>query len=173
MKVGRRLEGVRLRPESLGPFLHFRRGRYTRNLVYRDSRFEVVINCWEAGAASPIHDHADQECWFSIQAGRFQLEDYPLLAGGREPGYALLGSPRVHEAVGPGHVDYRGLLDSIHRVSAIEGPGITLHVYASPVQQCLVFDVRRRRCAVRRLRYDSVFGRLVESRPGSELPERP
>jgi cysteine dioxygenase len=32
LKVGRRLEGVRVRSESLGPFLHFKRGRYTRNL---------------------------------------------------------------------------------------------------------------------------------------------
>jgi cysteine dioxygenase len=172
MKVGQRLEGVRVRPESLGPFLHFRRGRYTRNLVYRDPRFEVVVNCWDAGTSSPIHDHSEQECWFSIQAGTFLLEDYPLLAGGREPGYALLGTPRLSESVGPGHVDYRGPLDSIHRVSALQGPAVTLHVYAAPVEQCLVFDVRRQRCATRHLSYHSVFGRPVESRPTVELPGR-
>jgi cysteine dioxygenase len=172
MKVGRRLEGVRVHPESLGPFLHFKRGRYTRNLVYRDARFEVVVNCWDSGVASPIHDHSDQECWFSIQAGTFQLEDYPLLAGGREPGYALLGAPRISESVGPGHVDYRGRLDSIHRVCALEGPAVTLHVYASPVEQCLVFDARRKRCAPRKLCYHSVFGRPVEERPSIQLPGR-
>ncbi|KFE68560.1 cysteine dioxygenase [Hyalangium minutum] len=172
VKVGQRLEGVLVRPESLGPYLHFRRGRYTRNLVYRDPRFEVVLNCWDAGISSPIHDHAEQECWFSIQAGTFLLEDYPLLAGGREPGYALLGKPRPSEAVGPGHVDYRGPLDSIHRVTALQGPAVTLHVYASPVEQCLVFDVRRQRCATRQLCYHSVFGRPVEARPSAELPGR-
>ncbi|WP_324992489.1 cysteine dioxygenase family protein [Hyalangium sp.] len=172
MKVGKRLEGVRVQPQSLGPFLHFRRGRYTRNLVYRDSRLEVVVNCWAAGTSSPIHDHSQQECWFSIQAGTFQLEDYPLLAGGLEPGYALLGSPSLTEAVGAGHVDYRGPLDSIHRVTALQGPAVTLHVYAAPVERCLVFDVRRRRCSCRQLSYHSVFGRPVEARPGSELLSR-
>jgi cysteine dioxygenase len=172
LKVGRRLEGVRVRPESLGPFLHFRRGRYTRNLVYRDPRFEVVLNCWDSGTSSPIHDHGQAECWFSIQAGSFLLEDYPLLAGGQEPGYALLGAPRISEGVGPGHVDHRSPLDSIHRVTALQGPAVTLHVYASPVAQCLVFDVRRQRCAWRRLSYHSVFGRPVEARPGSERAER-
>jgi cysteine dioxygenase len=169
MKVGQRLEGVHVSPESLGPFLHFRRGRYTRNLVYRDPCFEVVVNCWDAGISSPIHDHSQQECWFSIQAGGFLLEDYPLLAGGRAPGYALLGSPRLSEPVGPGHVDYRGPLDSIHRVTAVQGPAVTLHVYAAPVEQCLVFDVRRQRCAVRQLCYHSVFGRPVEARPSAGL----
>jgi cysteine dioxygenase len=143
-----------------------------RNLVYRDSRVEVVVNCWDAGISSPIHDHSQQECWFSIQAGTFQLEDYPLLAGGREPGYALLGSPSLSEPVGPGHVDYRGPLDSIHRVTALQGPAVTLHVYAAPVERCLVFDVRRHRCTWRQLCYHSVFGRPVEARPGSELPSR-
>jgi cysteine dioxygenase len=172
VKVGRRLEGVRVRCESLGPFLHFRRGRYTRNLVYRDTRFEVVLNCWDTGTSSPIHDHGQEECWFSIQAGTFLLEDFPLLEGGRQPGYALLGTPRIMENVGPGHVDYRGPMDSIHRVTALQGPAVTLHVYASPVSQCLVFDARRQRCAWRRLSYHSVFGRPVEARPSSELTER-
>ncbi len=173
MRVGRRLQGVSVRPESLGPFLHFKRGSYTRNLVYRDVRFEVVLNCWDSGVSSPIHDHSEQECWFSIQAGTFQLEDYPLLAGGHAPGYALLGPPRVSEQVGPGHVDYRGPLDSIHRVTAMQGPAVTLHVYASPVQQCLVFDIRRQRCTPRQLSYHSVFGRPVEPRPGGQVPGNP
>jgi cysteine dioxygenase len=172
LKVGRRLEGVRVRPKSLGPFLHFKRGCYTRNLVYRDARFEVVLNCWDTGSSSPIHDHGQEECWFSIQAGTFLLEDYPLLAGGQKPGYALLGRPRVSEDLGPGHVDYRGPLDSIHRVTALRGPAVTLHVYASPVMQCLVFDVRRQRCAWRKLSYHTVFGWPVEARLGSELTER-
>lgn len=172
LKVGRRLEGVRVRAESLEPFLHFKRRRYTRNLVYRDARFEVVLNCWDTGTSSPIHDHGRQECWFSVQAGSFLLEDYPLLEGGQQPGYALLGPPRLSEGVGPGHVDYRGPLDSIHRVTALRGPAVTLHVYASPVTQCLVFDVRRQRCAWRQLSYHSIFGRPVEARPGGELAGR-
>lgn len=171
-RVGERLSGVRLRPESLGPFLHFRRGRYTRNLVYRDPLFEVVLNCWDAGTSSPIHDHDGQECWFSIQAGSFLLEDFPLLSGGREPGPAVLGPPRERGPVGPGHVDFRGPVDPIHRVSALSGPAVTLHVYAAPVEQCLVFDVRRQRCTWRQLCYYSVFGRPVEAPGRTEMPER-
>lgn len=172
LKVGERLEGVRVRPEHLGPFLHFRRGCYTRNLVYRDTRFEVVLNCWDSGTASPIHDHGGQECWFSIQAGAFTLEDFPLLEGGHAPGPALLGTPRVSERVGPGHVAHRPPQDSIHRVSALLGPAVSLHVYAAPVERCLVFDLRRQRCTWRRLAYHSIFGRPVDRPPREEVAER-
>ncbi|MDY7231244.1 cysteine dioxygenase [Hyalangium rubrum] len=172
VRVGERLEGVRVRPEHLGPFLHFRRGRYTRNLVYRDPGFEVVLNCWDTGAVSPIHDHDGQECWFSIQAGTFMLEDFPLLSGGREPGPAVLGPPRIADMVGPGHVDHRSPQDSIHRVSALIGPAVTLHVYAAPVERCLVFDARRQRCTWRMLSYHSIFGRPVQESSWGETTDR-
>jgi len=173
MRVGERLAGVQVRPEHLGPFLHFRRGRYTRNLVYRDAAFEVVLNCWDTGTSSPVHDHGGQECWFSIQAGSFLLEDYPLLSGGQEPGLAVLGPPRLNGPVGPGFVDHRSTQESIHRVTALSGPAVTLHVYAAPVARCLVFDVRRQRCLWRYLSYHSIFGRPVpEQPPREEISER-
>lgn len=173
IRVGERLAGVRVRPEHLGPFLHFRRGRYTRNLVYRDVSFEVVLNCWDTGTASPVHDHGGQECWFSIQAGRFLLEDFPLLSGGQESGPAVLGHPRLCGPVGPGYVDHRSSQDSIHRVSALSGPAVSLHVYAAPIARCLVFDVRRQRCVWRHLTYHSIFGRPVPEQPSrDEIADR-
>jgi cysteine dioxygenase len=157
--VGERLGGRGVEPDSLRPYLHFSRGRYTRNLVYRDARLEVLVNCWDSGAVSPVHDHDGQECWFSIQAGTFVLENYARISGGLGPGPARLGPPEVVGPVGPGHVDFRGAEAPIHRVMARQGPAISLHVYAGPVERCLVYDVKRGRCALQQLRYHSVFGR--------------
>ncbi len=157
--TGERLAGLVVEPSSLTPYLHFRPGRYTRNLVYRDARLEVIVNCWDSGAASPIHDHDGQECWFSIQSGAFVLENYALVAGGLGPGPARLGPPEVVGPVGPGYVDFRGSEAPIHRVIPRQGPAVSLHVYAGPVERCLVFDARRQRCAMQQLRYHSIFGR--------------
>ncbi|WP_235685917.1 MULTISPECIES: cysteine dioxygenase family protein [Corallococcus] len=161
------LAGLRVAPSSLRPYLHFLPGRYTRNLVHRDEGLEIIVNCWSAGVASPIHDHDGQECWFSIQRGEFLLENYPLLEGGTEPGRARLGPPSRVGPVGAGHVDFRDPSASIHRVSVSgAAPGVTLHVYTGPVANCLVFDPRRHRCASHTLRYHSVFGRLVRPNEG-------
>jgi cysteine dioxygenase len=156
------LAGVRVEMETLAPYCLFRRGRYTRNLVHREPSFELVLNCWDAGAVSPVHGHDGQECWFSIQAGTFLLENFPLLAGGQVPGLALLGAPERLGPVGAGHVDHRSPQAPVHRVSAVQGPGLSLHVYARPIDSCLVYDVARGRCHVRVLRYDTVFGRAVD-----------
>jgi len=171
MGVDEGLAGLVLEPSSLRPYLHFRRGRYTRNLVYRDARLEVLLNCWDAGAASPIHDHDGQECWFSVQSGGFRLENYTLESGGLRPGAARLAVSGVVGPVGAGHVDFRCPEAPIHRVIAAQGPAVSLHVYAGPVDRCLVFDTRRQRCVSRELRYHSVFGRPLS--PLEALPPSP
>lgn len=161
------LGGVRLEAASLRPYLHFARGRYTRNLVYRDARMEVLVLCWDTGSASPIHDHGGQRCWLRVLTGVMLLEDFPLLSGGREPGPARLGPPRSRGPVGEGAVDFRGPEDSIHRVRVLQGPAVTLHVYVAPVEECLIFDTRRHVCFARRLGYHSVFGGRVREAPRS------
>ena len=164
------LAGVRVGVESLGPYLFFRPGRYTRNLVYRDATFELVVNCWDAGALSPVHGHDGQECWFSIQAGTFLLENYPLLAGGGVPGPARLGAPEREGPVGVGYVDHRSPAQPVHRVRALEGPAVSLHVYSRPIDSCLVYDVERERCLLRTLCFDSIFGRVVRPTPATQVP---
>lgn len=168
-----RLGGLCIDPASLRPYLHFLRGRYTRNLVYRDARLEVILNCWDADVASPIHDHDGQECWFSIQSGRFTLENYPLLSGGLGPGPARLGAAEVVGPVSVGHLDFRNPQAPIHRVVSHDAPGITLHVYAGPVERCLVYDPHRHRCALQQLRYHSIFGRPVSPREAPPPPVVP
>lgn len=158
-----RLVGVRLVPESLGPYLHFRRGCYTRNLVFRDARFELLLNCWDAGCASPVHDHGSSLCGLSIQAGTFELEDYRLLEGGKAPGVARLDAPRRVDDVRPGYLDVRNPETSVHRVRAVKGPAVSLHLYATPIDRCLVYDLGKHRSLERVLHYDSVFGRAVRT----------
>ncbi len=159
------LGGVRLEAESLRPYLHFLPRRYTRNLVYRDARVEVMLVCWDTGSASPIHDHGGQRCWLRVLSGVMLMEDFPLLSGGHAPGPARLGPPRTRGPVGEGAVDFRGPEDSVHRVSVLEGPAVTLHVYAAPVEECLIFDTHRHRCVARRLEYHSIFGARVREAP--------
>lgn len=155
-----------LDPASLRPHLHFRPGCYTRNLVRRTPGWELILNCWSPGAVSPVHDHAGQECWLAVQSGLFQFEDFPLLSGGCGPGPAVLGPARVRGPLGAGHVDVQRGAHAIHRVRALGGgPAVSLHLYAAPLERCLVFDLRRHRCMERVLRYDSVPAAVARPSP--------
>src|SRR5437660_10361072 len=73
------LQGLSIRPETLQRFLHFAPRRYTRNLIYRDDLFELLALCWDPHTESPIHNHSNQLCWLSIQAGAPRRENLHYL----------------------------------------------------------------------------------------------
>jgi cysteine dioxygenase len=155
-QVGELLQNVR---PSLLEGLSWRRQGYTRNLVHREPRFEVLILCWRAGASTPVHDHDGQECWFQPLAGSFDLEDFsPALqpAGCRE---------RVRT------LDHQPGAAQIHRVrvSSGEPAAISLHVYAGPIEGCRVYDLESGRWRWMRLRYDAVVARPLQPRAAPAL----
>jgi len=146
--------------QTLGRHLHFASRRYTRNLVYRDERFELLVLCWDRGVRSPVHGHAGQQCWFIPVAGAFDLEDYRILDGGREPGPARLERTLVRRGVGPGALDRRSPDADVHGIAVARGTrrAVSLNLYARPIDACLVYDLAAGTCALRRLRYDSYGG---------------
>ncbi len=146
---------------ALTPYVRFEDGTYTRNCVYRDGLFEMLVLCWAAGARSPIHDHGGNRCWLVPQSGGFSIDDYVRVEGGRRPGPVRL----ERCAAGPlalGDVDARGYDDDhdIHAVS-VDRPSISLHVYAAPIGRYLVYDWQRRSCDARRFEAQDVYDYVI------------
>lgn len=154
------LEGASVRPSSLQPYLFFRPGAYTRNLIHRNDGYELLCLCWDSGTRSPVHDHASEECVFLVHHGSFRVDNFALLEGGKEPGYAHLEHEGTLLNVSARMVDHKSSSSDIHRVSVMPGTGraVSLHVYAKPIDRCLVFDVPKRRCGYAYARYHSVNG---------------
>src|SRR5207302_2352209 len=67
-------------PESLSPYLLWDRQHYTRNLIDKNSLYELVAICWEIGQASSIHNHRDQNCWMAAPIGALRVQNYRVLA---------------------------------------------------------------------------------------------
>jgi cysteine dioxygenase len=140
------LAGAAARPETLRHYLHFAPGHYTRNLVYRDDLFELIALCWAPGSASPIHNHANQLCWLSIQSGALRLENF-------------------HSLDGPGPGDRVRLVSNggIPCVSnPFDEPAVSLHVYSRPYDLCIAYDLERCVAREQRLVYHSVGGKVVK-----------
>jgi len=157
-----RLEGVLelARPswESVRDWVRARPGRYTRSLAYRDEKVEVLVLTWTRGSAAPVHDHAAQRCWMVGVHGALEVTSYQRLSGGLKAGRAELEPLPGRRLLSAGEVDTPGPAADIHRVSPAPGVAlaVTVHVYARPIDRCLVFDLPRQRCEERRLRYDFV-----------------
>jgi cysteine dioxygenase len=157
------LAGVAVEERSLAPYLHFARGRYTRNLIFRDQTFELLALCWDEGSYSPIHNHSGQDCWFLVQQGQFCLEGYRAVEGGDCPGRACLEHVDSLHKVGAGALDHRGPLRDIHQVKVSRGTAraISIHLYAKPFDDCLIYDLKQSECRRQPLKYHSIEGRLV------------
>lgn len=158
------LEGTTLEPVSLGKHLFFEKGRYTRNLVHRNDDFEILVLCWDEGTYSPIHNHSGQDCWLLVQEGQFCLEGYVIKEGGTCPGSAILEHVESSHKVNPGVMDHRGPIADIHRVTVSRGNprAISIHVYAKPFDECLVYDLKGGKCQKQRLKYFSIDGKRVD-----------
>ena len=161
-EVCARLRGLLLDPRTLAPYLHFAPRRYTRNLIYRDEVFELLALCWDAWTQSPIHNHAGQLCWLSIQQGALRLENFHSLDG-PGPGDNVRLIPKGGVARAPeGVLDLQQGDDAIHRVSnPFPERAASLHVYSRPFDTCIAYDPAT--CTAReiRLQYHSVGGKLV------------
>lgn len=149
---------------SLQPYVYWETHRYTRNLVFRNDVFELLAVCWECGTSSPIHDHAGQDCWLYIQRGALCIDtfvlDDPRHQGQVGTDIGVTKRERIAR-LDAGTLDHRGPANDIHRVinrQAFGERAISLHVYARPFDDCLVYEPKERTATSRSLRYDTVGG---------------
>ena len=136
------LAGVAAHPRP-APSLPSRPGSYTRTCAYADDRFEVLLLDWWPGAASEIHDHGGQHCWFVVLQGtlaRRRLRPRRCAAtirATRRSKRAVLGE------LGRGDLDVRSGRFDIHRVAASQrARGDAARVLA-PVARVFVYDRAR------------------------------
>ncbi len=142
--MGRMLATAAASP-PLVPRLACRKGSYTRTRVYADERFEVLLLDWSREAASEIHDHGGQHCWFVVLQGRLRVDDFGRVDAGDAPGKAVIEACGSRE-LRTGDVDLRSGRFDIHRVVAGGGRALTLHIYSRPLDAYLVYDRRAQRC---------------------------
>lgn len=168
------LRGKHLDRESLAPYLVWRKDHYSRNLIFKNDRFEMIGFCWESGQSAPIHSHNRQLCWMSIQAGRLLVTNYRqihctvdinALEVGQvtPPGTVALTQTDQFTLSGAGVVAWADEREEIHSVvnSASFGErAISVHVYSRPFHTCITYDYGRQSVQRVALKYHSMFGEL-------------
>ncbi len=100
-----------------------------------------------------------------VLEGRLEVEDYLRVDAGDVPGYAQVeqSDARVLE---PGGMDLRSGRFDLHRVAAAGNEGaVSLHIYAGPLRQFLIYHEFARRC-------ETVFGAYDDMLPAYPEPAR-
>ncbi|MGH9820621.1 MAG: cysteine dioxygenase, partial [Pyrinomonadaceae bacterium] len=76
--------------DSISKYFYWSPNFYTRNLIYKDSRFEAMAICWEKGQASRVHNHWEQKCWMTVPLGKLRGLNFAVEEIDESRGYCKL-----------------------------------------------------------------------------------
>jgi predicted metal-dependent enzyme (double-stranded beta helix superfamily) len=148
----RLLAESRIDSATLGRYVRFVAGRYTRHLVHKDPAVEVLVLCWAAGSRAPIHGHEGELCWARVERGRLRFTSYRLVSSAPLRLQAL--SCPVEG--GPGYVDGPADIHAVDNPAELTEDAVSLHVYSRPYDECDLYDSIEGPVRRVRLQYDSV-----------------
>jgi cysteine dioxygenase len=151
-----------LEPASLQPYLFWSSKHYTRNLIYKNDRFELLAICWEPGQVSQIHNHADQKCWMCVPVGRLKGQNFSVLEIDEKRAFCRLQPTDEFELSDcmPASVD---LEEPIHQILNLEDFGqraVSIHIYSKPFDSCLAYFPEDDSFKQVTLSYTSEYGKL-------------
>ncbi|HSB09558.1 MAG TPA: cysteine dioxygenase family protein [Blastocatellia bacterium] len=149
---------------SLDRYLFFSAKHYTRNLIFKDERFELITICWDVGQASQIHNHHGQNCWMAIPIGRLRVQNFRVLDQNETTGYCCLeptSSLDIHRLL-PAEVDPAEPVHQVLNLAEFNRRAVSLHVYSRPYDRCLVYGLDTNEYREIPLHYTSEYGQLCE-----------
>lgn len=154
-----------VRPETLDQYLHFSKGCYTRNLIFKNDLFECMTICWEIGQFSRVHNHRDQNCWMSAPIGRLKVQNFRVEdrhSSGDHSGTCHLVPTDIYEMNSANPV-YVNPLEPVHQVlnlAEYNQRAVSIHIYSKPFDSCEVYQLEKGTYGDVPLHYTSEYGRL-------------
>ena len=129
--------------ESIKKYSFFSKSCYTRNGIYRNKNFEILLICWSPNQIAPIHGHEGEKCWFKVLKGSLDICNYKLES--RDP-LKLTKIERINAE--PGYVDGPADIHSINNCS--KDYTITIHLYAKPYDSCEIYDITKNQIKIKK-----------------------
>lgn len=149
--------------DSITKYFFFRPDFYTRNLIYKDDRFEMMTICWDIGQVSRIHNHWDQKCWMTVPVGKLWGQNFAVESMDRETGHCKIRPTDSYELSNSNAATVE-LEEPIHQVGNADEwneRAVSLHVYSKPYDKCLSYCRDTDTFKEVSLCYTSIDGKLV------------
>jgi cysteine dioxygenase len=150
--------------DSIARFLHWSDSYYTRNLIYKDERFEMMAICWEKGQYSAVHNHWDQKCWMTVPIGKlrgqnFKVESYD--AGRAHCRLSETNSFDLTDCVAA-KVELEEPIHQVLNLPEFDERAVSIHVYSKPYDRCLSYCRETDTFKEVQLAYTSIDGKLCD-----------
>lgn len=114
---------------------------YTRNLVYKDDRFELMVICWDKGQVSRVHNHSDQKCWMMVPVGRLQGQNFAVAEMDESRGFCRLNPTDTFELSDclAAKVELEEPIHQVLNLKEYDERAVSIHIYSKPYDSCISY----------------------------------
>lgn len=70
------LKNIECNLDELKEFVFFDKEKYKKNVVYRNSNYEIILITWLAGQKTKLHDHPKNGCIMKVLEGELKENLY-------------------------------------------------------------------------------------------------
>lgn len=129
------LRQMRIPLQEFEKFYSWDEKTYSRNSLFENELFEVLLVCFEKGQGSPIHDYYSNEAWITVIQGKMREEKFR-----QHPQIKKL--EKVSSVnLAPGDFSFISGQVGIHRYYNIfESRSVCLCLYSKPIKSWKVYD---------------------------------
>ena len=149
--------------DSITRYFFWNPSFYTRNLIYKDDRFEMLAICWEAGQQSTIHNHSEQKCWMTVPVGRLKGQNFDIADLDDTRNYCRLVETDSFELSDclAAKVELEQPIHQILNLTEYGQRAVSIHIYSKPFNRCVSYCRDTDSYKEVELCYTSIGGRLV------------
>jgi predicted metal-dependent enzyme (double-stranded beta helix superfamily) len=149
--------------DSIAKYLFWSPDFYTRNLIYKDARFEMMAICWESGQVSRVHNHADQKCWMMVPIGRLRGQNFTVDEMDESQSHCRLRETDSFELSDclAAKVELEEPIHQILNLLEYGQRAVSIHIYSKPFDRCLSYCRDTDTFKEVQLCYTSIKGKLL------------
>lgn len=149
---------------SIAPYLFWSDNCYTRNLIFKDERFEAMAICWEKGQVSRVHNHSEQRCWMTVPVGKLRGQNFAVAEIDEEKGYCKLIETDTFDLSEclAAKVELEEPIHQVLNLSEFDERAVSIHIYSKPFDHCLCYCRDTDTFKQVPLFYTSVHGKLCD-----------
>ncbi|MGH9949386.1 MAG: cysteine dioxygenase [Pyrinomonadaceae bacterium] len=150
--------------DSVQKYLFWNPECYTRNLIYKDSRFEMMAICWEPGQVSRVHNHSEQRCWMTVPVGRLKGQNFAVESIDESKGLCKLRETDTFELAEclAAKVELEEPIHQILNLAEFDARAVSIHIYSKPYDRCLSYCRDTDTFKEVSLAYTSIDGKLCD-----------
>jgi cysteine dioxygenase len=150
--------------DSISPYFFWSGQCYTRNLIHKNKRFELMAICWEPGQVSRIHNHSEQNCWMTVPVGRLKGQNFAVTEMDELRGRCVLVETNDFELSDclTAKVELEEPIHQILNLDEYNERAVSVHIYSKPFDRCLSYCRDTDTFKEVPLYYTSIDGKLCD-----------